>query len=95
MAQPKNMTTMDAIRTERKVKPRDLVTVTWKQGKFHKSGDTSIVHAEQARKLYTRGLIDSYEGMPEGLEVNNQATNGGANTGGTGTNAGKGTDVEL
>jgi hypothetical protein len=95
MAQPKNMTTMDTIRKERKVKPRDLVPVTWKQGKFHKAGDTSTVHAEQARKLYERGLIDSYEGMPEGLQVQSKATNGGANTGGTGTNTGEGTDVEL
>jgi hypothetical protein len=96
MATPKNMTTMDTIRKDRKVKPRDLVLITWKQGKFHKAGDKSSVHTEQARKLYERGLIESYEGMPEDLQVQTKTTNGGSNTGGTGTNLQKeGADVEL
>jgi len=85
MAQKKiNETTMAKAE---KVKPRDIVEVTWTGDKFHKAGSTSKIHKKQAEKMYVRGLIEDYEGRPEDLQVQEKATNSGANTGSTGTNS--------
>lgn len=43
---------------EKKVKPRDMVKVQWVGGSkdpFHKRGDVSSIHAEQAEKMINAG----------------------------------------